>query len=138
METSSFQVVKRSGVVEPFSRQKVVSGLKQACQGRNVEEDKLALLAQQVEEQLRSSGVSSVSSAEVGKTILPFLRDLDEVAYLRFASVYRAFDSVDDFTRAIEQLKGRRTTEDEATVKPKRRRASRKKPPIEAPTLLDD
>ena len=95
LETSSFQVVKRSGVVESFSRNKVVSG------------DQLAILAQQVEEQLRSTGVSNVSTNEVGKAILPFLRDLDVIAYLRFASVYRAFDTLEDFEEAIQALRER-------------------------------
>lgn len=107
LETSSFQVVKRSGVVEPFSREKVVSGVRKACQGRPVSEHDLALLAQQVEEVLRSSGVSSVSTAEVGKAILPFLSELDEIAYLRFASVYRSFKSLDDFEEAIGELRSR-------------------------------
>ncbi|WP_277063021.1 transcriptional regulator NrdR [Schaalia cardiffensis] len=112
LETSTFQVVKRSGVVESFSRNKVVSGVKKACQGRPVTDDQLALLAQQVEEKLRSSGVSNVSSDEVGKAILPFLRDLDEIAYLRFASVYHAFNSLDDFEEAIDALRSR--TQDNA------------------------
>lgn len=107
LETSSFQVVKRSGVVEPFSREKVVSGVRKACQGRPVSDHDLALLAQQVEEALRSSGVSSVSTAEVGKAILPFLSELDEIAYLRFASVYRGFNTLDDFEQAIGELRVR-------------------------------
>ena len=107
LETSSFQVVKRSGVIEPFSRNKVVAGVRKACQGRPVSDDELALLAQQVEEHLRTSGVSSVASDEVGKAILPFLQDLDEIAYLRFASVYHAFNSLDDFARAIDTLRQR-------------------------------
>ncbi len=107
LETSSFQVVKRSGVVESFSRNKVVSGVKKACQGRPVSDDQLAILAQQVEEQLRSTGVSNVSTNEVGKAILPFLRDLDVIAYLRFASVYRAFDTLEDFEEAIQALRER-------------------------------
>lgn len=107
LETSSFQVVKRSGVVEPFSREKVVSGVRKACQGRPVSDHDLALLAQQVEEVLRSTGVSSVSTAEVGKAILPFLSELDEIAYLRFASVYRGFNSLDDFEEAIGELRAR-------------------------------
>lgn len=107
LETSSFQVVKRSGVIEPFSRNKVVAGVRKACQGRPVSDDELALLAQQVEEHLRTSGVSSASSDEVGKAILPFLQDLDEIAYLRFASVYHAFNSLDDFARAIDTLRQR-------------------------------
>ena len=108
LETSSFQVVKRSGVVESFSRNKVVSGVKKACQGRPVSDDQLAILAQQVEEKLRSTGVSNVSTNEVGKAILPFLRDLDVIAYLRFASVYSSFNSLEDFEAAIAQLRASR------------------------------
>lgn len=132
LETSSFQVVKRSGVVEPFSRIKVVAGVKKACQGRPVNEDQLAILSQQVEEKLRSAGVSSVSSDEVGQAILPFLRDLDEIAYLRFASVYRDFTSLEDFEEAIATLRGR-----VSTPKKPRRSASKKKTSSTQATLLD-
>ena len=105
LETSTFQVVKRSGVVETFSREKVIAGVRRACQGRPVSDDDLAMLAQQVEEELRSTGVSNVSTDEVGRAILPFLRQLDEVAYLRFASVYRQFQSIEDFAAAIDELR---------------------------------
>ena len=155
LETSSFQVVKRSGVVESFSRNKVVSGVKKACQGRPVSDDQLAILAQQVEEQLRSTGVSNVSTDEVGKAILPFLRDLDVVAYLRFASVYRQFDNLDDFEQAIHALRERsrsaasgadapETAEDAAQCapapakKPRKARSARKRSVAAAPTLLGD
>lgn len=105
LETSSFQVVKRSGAVEPFSRNKVIAGVRKACQGRPVDDHDLAVLAQQVEETLRQAGVSSVSSGEVGQAILPFLSRLDVIAYLRFASVYRSFDTLEDFEEAIAQLR---------------------------------
>lgn len=98
-------VVKRSGVTEPFSRDKVVSGVRRACQGRPVDEDALAQLAHKVEETIRSSGVAEVPSNEVGLAILGPLRDLDEVAYLRFASVYRSFSSVEDFEKEIADLR---------------------------------
>jgi transcriptional repressor NrdR len=107
-ETASLTVVKRSGVVEPFSRAKVVSGVRKACQGRPVTEDQLALLAQQVEESVRSSGRAEVEAHEVGVTVLTPLRELDEVAYLRYASVYQAFDSLDDFEEAITLLRAER------------------------------
>lgn len=152
LETSSFQVVKRSGVVESFSRNKVVSGVKKACQGRPVSDDQLAILAQQVEEQLRSTGVSNVSTNEVGKAILPFLRDLDVIAYLRFASVYRQFDTLDDFEQAIQALRERAQGGDVATEagahgdvepeapakKPRKARSTRKRAVSNAPTLLGD
>lgn len=105
VETTSLNVMKRSGAVEPFSRDKVISGVRQACQGRPVSEDDLALLAQQVEESVRATGVAEVDAHEVGLTILGPLRDLDEVAYLRFASVYQAFSSMEDFEAAITTLR---------------------------------
>jgi transcriptional repressor NrdR len=105
VETMSILVVKRSGVVEPFSREKVVSGVRKACQGRPVSEDDLALLAQQVEDQLRSSGMAAIASHDVGLAILGPLRALDEVAYLRFASVYRSFESLADFEAEITLLR---------------------------------
>lgn len=98
-------VVKRNGVTEPFSREKVMRGVRRACQGRDVAEDDLALLAQQVEEAVRATGTAEVPSNEVGLAILGPLRTLDEVAYLRFASVYRSFESLADFQREIDDLR---------------------------------
>jgi transcriptional repressor NrdR len=98
-------VVKRSGVTEPFSRDKVVRGVRRACQGRPVDEDALQQLAHRVEEAIRSMGSAEVPSQEVGLAILGPLRDLDEVAYLRFASVYRSFSSIEDFEKEIRALR---------------------------------
>jgi transcriptional repressor NrdR len=98
-------VVKRSGVTEPFSRDKVVRGVRRACQGRPVDEDALQQLAHRVDEAIRSSGSAEVPSHEVGLAILGPLRNLDEVAYLRFASVYRSFSSVEDFEKEIRNLR---------------------------------
>jgi transcriptional repressor NrdR len=104
-ETASLSVIKRSGIVEPFSREKIVSGVRKACQGRPVSDADLALLAQRVEESIRATGVSQIDANDIGLSILPPLRDLDEVAYLRFASVYQGFDSLDDFEAAIALLR---------------------------------
>ncbi|GAA1367012.1 transcriptional regulator NrdR [Brevibacterium luteolum] len=111
METTSLSVVKRSGVSEEFSRQKVVAGVRKACQGRPVGEDDLAKLAQQVEEKIRSQGIAEIEADEVGLAILEPLRELDQVAYLRFASVYQSFDSLEDFEAAIESLRAERDEE---------------------------
>lgn len=105
VETTSLAVIKRSGVAEPFSRSKVISGVRKACQGRPVTEDDLALLAQEVEESIRASGVAEIDAHEVGLAILRPLQKLDQVAYLRFASVYQGFDSLEDFEKAIEKLR---------------------------------
>jgi transcriptional repressor NrdR len=108
VETAALLVVKRSGVTEPFSRDKVVGGVRKACQGRPVTEDQIAQLAQRVEEAIRAKGVAELPSHEVGLEILGPLRDLDVVAYLRFASVYRAFDSLEDFEGEIAALRAAR------------------------------
>jgi transcriptional repressor NrdR len=107
-ETVILTVGKRSGVTEPFNRDKIVNGVRRACQGRPVSEDQLALLAQQVEDAIRTRGSGEVPSHEVGLAILGPLRDLDEVAYLRFASVYRGFESLADFEDEIAALRSER------------------------------
>jgi transcriptional repressor NrdR len=101
-------VIKRSGVVESFSREKVVAGVRKACQGRPVTDADLAVLAQKVEETIRATGASQIEANEIGLAILPSLRELDEVAYLRFASVYQAFDSLEDFETAVQTLRSDR------------------------------
>ena len=96
VETAVLAVVKRSGVTEPFSREKVISGVRRACQGRQVDDDALNLLAQQVEDTVRAGGSPEIPSNEVG------------LAYLRFASVYRSFSSAEDFEREIKALRAHR------------------------------
>ena len=108
VEQMQLVVVKRSGATEPFTREKAVSGVRKACKGRPVTEDQLACLGQFVEDALRLSGQAEVNANEVGLAILSPLRELDEVAYLRFASVYRAFNSADDFEAEIEMLRTER------------------------------
>lgn len=115
VEEATLAVIKRSGVTEPFSRDKVITGVRRACQGRPVGDDELALLAQRVEEAVRATGCAEIPSNEVGLAILGPLRELDEVAYLRFASVYRAFTSIEDFEAEIRAL---RTQTDDLTDHP--------------------
>jgi len=98
-------VIKRNGVVEPFSRDKIVSGVRKACQGRPVTDADLAVLAQKVEEAIRATGAAQIDANDIGLAILPPLRELDEVAYLRFASVYQSFESLEDFESAITLLR---------------------------------
>jgi transcriptional repressor NrdR len=108
VEAMQLTVVKRSGATEPFSRDKVMDGVRKACKGRPVGDDQLKLLGSQVEDTLRGSGWAEVPAHEVGLAILGPLRDLDEVAYLRFASVYRGFESADDFEAEIAVLRAER------------------------------
>ncbi|GAA4628281.1 transcriptional regulator NrdR [Actinoallomurus vinaceus] len=104
-ETVLMMVAKRSGVTEPFSRDKIIAGVRRACQGRPVNEDALAMLGQRVEEAIRATGNAEIPSHQIGLAILGPLRELDEVAYLRFASVYRGFETLDDFAKEIESLR---------------------------------
>ncbi len=105
VETASLTVVKRSGTTEPFSRAKVLTGVRKACQGRPVSEDDLARLAQRVEEGVRATGAAEIDAHEVGLAVLGPLREIDEVAYLRYASVYRSYDSLEDFEAEIALLR---------------------------------
>jgi transcriptional repressor NrdR len=111
LETASLSVIKRNGVVEPFSRDKIVLGVRKACQGRPVSDAHLAGLAQRVEESVRATGSSQIDANEIGLAILPELRKIDLVAYLRFASVYKSFESLDDFDKAILELRAEKVAE---------------------------
>jgi transcriptional repressor NrdR len=108
VEQMQLVVLKRSGATEPFLRDKAIAGVRKACKGRPVSDDDLDRLGQQVETSLRSDGWAEVPAHEVGMAILAPLRELDEVAYLRFASVYRAFESADDFEAEIALLRAER------------------------------
>lgn len=112
-EQMQLTVVKRSGVTEPFAREKAVHGVRKACKGRPVTEDQLQRLGQDVEDALRCAGSAEFQAHEVGLAILAPLRELDEVAYLRFASVYKAFESADDFMAEIKTLHSERPQESE-------------------------
>jgi transcriptional repressor NrdR len=97
-------VAKRNGVEEPFEREKVIEGIRRACKNRPVTQSEIESIADDVEESMRSTGRRPVSSAGIGMEVLERLRDLDEVAYLRFASVYKDFQELDDFEREMGQL----------------------------------
>ena len=118
VETASLTVTKRSGVNEPFSRAKVLAGVRKACQGRPVTEDDLALLAQRVEECIRAQGQAEVEAHEVGLAILGPLRELDEVAYLRFAAVYKQFETAEDFEIEIASLRKHRAEQLASLLEP--------------------
>ena len=145
VETASLSVVKRSGATEPFSREKIAGGVRKACQGRPVSEDDLALLAQKVEETLRAAGSAEIDAYEIGLAILGPLRELDEVAYLRFASVYQAFDSLEDFEAAITVLRAEHETDTDPAADAdvdgaatwSRRRADSHGAPTERPVRRD-
>lgn len=96
-------VRKAGGGCEPFDRRKVIAGVQAAIKGRGIDDDRIQQLAEAVEDVVRLGG-SEVTSAQVGVAVLDHLRMLDDVAYLRFASVYKDFDGAADFHREIELL----------------------------------
>jgi transcriptional repressor NrdR len=108
VEQMQLTVLKRSGTSEPFQRDKAIAGARKALKGRPVSEDDLARLGQTVEDSLRAGGWAEIPAHEIGLAILQPLRELDEVAYLRFASVYRGFESADDFETEIALLRAER------------------------------
>ena len=97
-------VVKRSGEEEPFDIEKIEAGLRAACKNRPVTDAEIVALAEDVEEAMRTSDVRPVPTAEIGREVLERLRSLDDVAYVRFASVYKDFQELDDFERELASL----------------------------------
>jgi transcriptional repressor NrdR len=97
-------ISKRSGDEEPFVREKVIEGVRRACKNRPVSEADILTIADDVEEAMRADIRRPVPSAEIGREVLERLRLLDEVAYLRFASVYKDFQELDDFERELGLL----------------------------------
>lgn len=110
-ESMVLMVVKRGGDMELFNRDKVITGVRKACQGLPINEEQLRLLGEKVERDLRSRGVAEINAEEVGLAILEPLRQLDEVAYMRFASVYQHFNSLDDYENAIKKLRSARESD---------------------------
>ena len=106
MEHDASTVAQELGATEPFTRDKAVAGVRKACKGRPVSEDDLALVRRS--RTLRTEGQAEVAASEVGLAILGPLRELDEVAYLRFASVYKQFESAEDFEAEIASLREHR------------------------------
>ena len=104
LEQSTLWVVKRDGSRQPFDRTKLLRGLERACVKRPVALDAVERLVAAVEAGFRSEGLSEVPSEAIGEAALLHLRELDGVAYIRFASVYRSFETPDEFQNELESL----------------------------------
>lgn len=101
-------VVKKDGRRETFDRQKILHGLERACQKRPVSAEQIQALLAAVERQLQESGEKEVPSRVIGEALMARLRELDPVAYVRFASVYRSFEDVGDFMSELAGLAGKK------------------------------
>lgn len=97
-------VIKRDGREEPFVREKLIRGVEKACVNRPVGADAIVAMVQEIEDDVLSRNGTEVTSAELGEAVLSRLLELDTVAYLRFASVYKRFGDASDFSEELERL----------------------------------
>jgi transcriptional repressor NrdR len=103
-EETPLVVVKRNGREEVFTRAKLLNGLLRACEKRGIPLGRIELIADEIEGELRRESMRTVSSVEIGERALRHLRELDKVAYIRFASVYRQFEDIDEFQEELARL----------------------------------
>jgi len=104
VDVSLPMVVKKDGRREPFDRGKIVAGLGRACEKRPVSVDTIEAVASRIERGVQDGGEKEVVSARIGEAVMEALHDLDAVAYVRFASVYRSFRDVHEFMHELEEL----------------------------------
>lgn len=107
VESCAVRVVKKDGRRELFAREKLAAGVRRACEKRPLATDAVAALVDDVERRVRDLGQAEVPSASIGELVMERLRELDEIAYVRFASVYRAFADVGSLRRVLDELDGR-------------------------------
>lgn len=105
IESIPFQVVKRDERREPYDREKLMRGLQVACRKRPIPQGTLERLADEIEATIQESADREISSRDLGQIVMRRLRELDQVAYVRFASVYRRFEDVEEFLRELHQLR---------------------------------
>lgn len=106
IETVELMVRKTDGRIERFDLNKIVRGLQKACEKRRITMKKIRSLAEQVRQDLMMRGKGEVSSEEIGDLIMKYLKNLDRIAYIRFASVYKRFEEPEDFQRVLQEVRG--------------------------------
>ncbi len=104
IEEASLMVIKKDGRREPFDRKKILAGIKKACEKRPISTQRLEELADKIEYTLQSKFEKEVDASQIGELIMELLYDLDEVAYVRFASVYRQFKDINQFMKELKSL----------------------------------
>jgi transcriptional repressor NrdR len=105
IEVVPIMVVKRNGQRESFDRDKLMQGIRHACEKTSVQQVELEQLVNDVESELQKQVLREVNSSEIGELVLVRLRELNQVAYIRFASVYSQFQNIEDFVSVLEQIK---------------------------------
>ena len=107
LEMVPLMVIKNDGRREPFDREKLLKGLIRSCDKREISMERIVALASDIERELRNTMEREVTSRSIGERVMERLKDFDEVAYIRFASVYRKFRDISNFLEELEALKGR-------------------------------
>ena len=105
VETTPINVLKRSGAKELFNRSKIINGLNRACEKTLIHGSKIEFIVDEIELELQQEVCKEIKSIEIGEMVLTHLKDINEVAYIRFASVYRQFNGINDFIKTLEALK---------------------------------
>ena len=105
VETTPITVLKRNGAKELFNRSKIISGLNRACEKTLINTSKIEFIVDEIELELHQGLCKEIKSIEIGEMVLTHLKDINEVAYIRFASVYRQFNGINDFMKTLESLK---------------------------------
>ena len=105
VETTPINVLKRSGAKELFNRSKIINGLNRACEKTLIHGSKIEFIVDEIERELHQGVCKEIKSIEIGEMVLTHLKDINEVAYIRFASVYRQFNGINDFMKTLEALK---------------------------------
>jgi transcriptional repressor NrdR len=111
-------VVKKGGAREPFDREKVLRGVRLACNKRPIAMDRIERFIDELERQLIEGEAKEVPSQEIGERVMRLLRSLDEVAYVRFASVYRSFRDIDEFRSELDKLRRVHVEDEQPRVTP--------------------
>ena len=109
VETVPIVVLKKNGMQEPFDREKLLQGMLRACKKRPVSVEQMEKMVDCIESGLQNRLVREVTSTTIGELALDALRDVDEVAYVRFASVYRSFGNIDSFLEELEKLRSQKS-----------------------------
>ena len=105
VETTPITVLKKSGAKELFNRSKITNGLNRACEKTLINGSKIEFIVDEIELELHQGVCKEIKSIEIGEMVLTHLKDINEVAYIRFASVYRQFNGINDFMKTLEALK---------------------------------
>lgn len=124
-------VIKKDGRREPFDRMKILNGLKKACEKRPISTEALEKAVSDIEKALQEKGLKEVPSTDIGEEVMEHLHDLDEVAYVRFASVYRSFKDINEFMSELKDILSNKELppkKEDPPAKPEKTEAKKKEP----------